>query len=265
MGRIGTAGVFIFWFFGSVLIFLGARKQGLMEIFGVLGILIIAGAVVLWGEGRELALPAFMPLSPLLFFLPFGPLLFSFAARPAISEMVEARRETRKTGKDFSLNGAIFLGMTITVFVYLVFVFGMERLFPSIPPDGFSGLILPPFFGTLLGGLGLFTIFTSYFILGDDIRKISRLDMGLPAWVGAATPVILPILIYLIGFRSFFEALSFAGGALLALEGFFIVLMWQRAFPEHRYRFFATPLYIVFAVSLIYTGWSLIVHLVPIV
>lgn len=264
-GGGGTAGVFIFWFFGSVLIFLGARKQGLMEIFGVLGILIIVGAVVFSGKGGGLALPAFSPLSPALFFLPFGPLLFSFAARPAISEMVEARRETKKTGGDFSLNGAIFLGMAITAFVYLVFVFGMGRLFPSIPPDGFSGLIMPPFLRMILGGLGLFTILTSYFILGDDIRKILRFDMKASFWTAAAAPVVLPILIYLLGFRSFFESLSFAGGVLLALEGVFIVFMWQRAFPKHRYRFFAVPLYIVFAVSLVYTGWSLIIRLVPIV
>jgi hypothetical protein len=142
--------------------------------------------------------------------------------------------------------------------LYFVFTVAVLRFGPAVSTNALSSINVSPFLTAAFGVLGLLALWTSYFVLGGDARGIIHNDMKKSGVVAAGAVIFLPIALYFFGFRNFLAVVSFVGGLFLALEGMFIVLMWQRAFPKHRYRFLASLLYIVFAVSLVWTMWSLV-------
>jgi hypothetical protein len=221
----------------------------------VLGILAIFGIMVplLLGGEYHFATPAFRPLSFGAFFLPFGPLLFALSGRPAIPSVVAEYREAKAEGKPFSLTGAIAWGTIVPALVYFLFVAGVLWLSPVISEDSLSGLAgLPAALLALMGVLGLITIWTSYFMIGLNAKDILRLDLKFPRFLAGATVVILPFLVYILGFQHFLAAVSFTGGVFLGLEGIFVIAMWRSAFPAHPARPWTALLYVVFAAALAY-------------
>lgn len=239
-----------FWFLSSLFIFTRLKWGGVAEVIGVAVILFIVVLVFVKSVSVPLAAPFFSPLTFSLFFLPFGPLLFSLAGRPAIAEVVALHRRSRHS---FSLKKAIAWGTVLPAIIYAVFVVSVLRLNPSVPPAALAGLqsfFSPLLFG-LLGVLGLLAIWTSYFVIGKNVRDILRLDWKLPGWFAAAVAVAGPLLLYIAGLRNFIEVISFTGGVLLAIEGFAVAAMWYRAFPKHPWRWVVWPLSAVFLAALV--------------
>lgn len=248
---IRTFTLIAFWLTGSLFMFARLTWQGIAEILGALVILGIVAAVFLFGTSAPLTTPAFASLNFGLFFLPFGPLLFSLAGRPAVTEVVE---EHRRAGKSFSLPKAIAWGTFIPAAVYAIFALSVLRLNPAVTPEALNSLggILPPYLLSLLGVLGLITLWTSYFIIGENVRDMLHLDWKLPRWFSSAVVVGVPLLLYLAGLRNFLGVISFTGGVFLAVEGVAVIAMWRRAFPGHRWGWVVWPLAAVFAAAFIY-------------
>jgi tyrosine-specific transport protein len=243
----------LFWLAGSMLMFLGLRGQGWVQVACVIGIIFITLVVFFVGLVYGSGAPLLGSPRAVSFLIPFGALLFSFGGRVAIPEMVAVWRQGRKR---FSLSHALSLGTLFPALVYALFVFGIVRLVPTVQPDALSGLSLNPGLMMLLGAFGLAAIVTSYFMIGENIQDILRVDLRLPRAVSDFLPVIVPLALYLAGFRDFVGLVSFAGGVFGGLIGFSVVLMWWRAFPHHEYRWVGIPLYIVFGVAIVYAVWS---------
>ncbi|MFH1161672.1 MAG: aromatic amino acid transport family protein [Candidatus Jorgensenbacteria bacterium] len=248
---IRTITLIVFWLTGSLFMFARLTWQGIAEIFGAVVILGIVAAVLLFGTSAPLTTPAFTPLNFGLFFLPFGPLLFSLAGRPAVTEVVE---EHRRAGKSFSLTKAIAWGTFIPAAIYAIFALSVLRLNPAVTPEALNSLggIIPPYLLSLLGVLGLITLWTSYFIIGENVRDMLHLDWKMPKWFSSAVVVAVPLLLYLAGLRNFLGVISFTGGVFLAVEGVAVIAMWRRAFPGHRWGWVVWPLAAVFAAAFIY-------------
>jgi amino acid permease len=247
---LGLIGAVLFWVFGSVAIFAKLRWLGWAEMASIVAIIAIACAVYLMGSGGTLPASASAPsLAALL--LPFGPLLFSFAGRPAIHEVVSLRRDSPRT---FRLAPVLLLGMLVPVAVYAIFILGVLRLNPSVGPDAAAGLLgyAPPWLLAALGALGLVALWTSYAVIGANVREIMTRDLKVRHSIAAAIAVVGPLALYLVGVRDFLEAVGFSGGALLALEGLAIIAMWRRAFPTHPWRRASLLLSPVFLAALAY-------------
>lgn len=248
---LGLIGAILFWVFGSVAIFAKLRWLGWAEIAGVVAIIAIACAVYFVKSGgipsgSSSGIP---PLAVLL--LPFGPLLFSFAGRPAIHEVVSLRREMPRP---FRLGPVFLLGTFVPVVVYVVFILGVLQLNPMVGPDAVAGLLghAPSWLLVALGVLGLLALWTSYAVIGANVKEIMVRDLKVRHGVAAAIAVLAPLALYLAGVRDFLEAVSFSGGALLALEGLAIIAMWRRAFPTHPWRKASLLLAPVFLAALAY-------------
>ena len=244
----------IFWALSSTFIFVRLSLQGLAEFFGAIGIVIIV-AIVFGAGGFALPdVPLFKKLNLTLLFLPFGPLLFAFSARIAIPKVVDEYREAKRRGKSFSLGKVIFLGTFIPVIVYAFFVVGTLRLSNDVSPETLNSLgSLPPFLLTALGVMGLLTLWTSYFMIGTNIREVLKDDWGVSGWLSGVIVLSLPLLLYFAGFQNFLAVVSFAGGVFAGLSGIFVVTMWRKAFPAHSLRWVSWPLYAVFLTALTYT------------
>jgi len=248
---IHTITLIAFWLTGSLFMFARLTWQGIAEILGAVVILGIVATVFLFGASAPLTTPAFTPLNFGLFFLPFGPLLFSLAGRPAVTEVVE---EHRRAGKSFSLTKAIAWGTFIPAAVYAIFALSVLRLNPAVTPEALNSLggILPPSLLALLGVLGLIVLWTSYFIIGENVRDMLHLDWKMPRWFSSAVVVAVPPLLYLAGLRNFLGVISFTGGVFLAVEGVAVIAMWRRAFPGHRWGWVVWPLAAVFTAAFVY-------------
>ncbi|HXF44258.1 MAG TPA: aromatic amino acid transport family protein [Candidatus Paceibacterota bacterium] len=252
--------VFAFWLFGSIFVFASLLWQGMAELLGTLAIIFIIFVVVFLGGWSGDGLPIVKPLNIESFLLPFGPLLFSFAARVAISRMVDEERAARRARRPFSLRGAIIVGTFIPALVYFLFVLGILGLSSDVTPEALNGLTeLPAPLIATFGVLGLITIWTSYFMIGANFREILIEDKKVRPLLASALVIFLPLGFYFAGLRDFLETLSFTGGVFLSLEGIFLVTIWRRAFPEHPWKKLSYPLYLVFSVALIYAVFDALV------
>jgi len=251
-GNVGLWVVILFWFLSSILIFWNARWMGWAEVFGGLGIVVITLFVFLGGgDGHLGKISLVESLSFWEAFLPFGPLLFAFAGRAAVSKVVGFYRELPK-GKKFPLKKAIFWGTFLPVFVYILFIFGVLRLVPGVSPDTLGSLgSLPQDILYLIGAVGLLVVWTSYFVLGSNVYDILKFDVFRRRGLAGLIAFFGPLVLYLLGLKSFIFAISITGGLFLALESMFVVSMWIKI-KDGAGIFLMTPLYLVFILSVLY-------------
>jgi len=246
--------VMTFWAFGSLFFFLKPHYLGFAEVIGTACILSIVVLLLVFGFGSpgEISLPEKETLSLGLILLPFGPLLFSFSGRSAVSEATAMYRKIKKPR--FKISTVITAGTLLPAFVYLVFILGVFRIAPEITPDTLGGLLLlPVWMKASLAGLGFFALFTSFVMLGTNVRDILNYDAGMPWLASALVPTIVPLGLYLVGLQDFFLVMSFAGGLFVSLESMFIISMWRRHFVSHRFRNLALVFYVVFVAAIIYS------------
>ncbi len=251
-GEAGIWAVLVFWALGSVLIFGRGSLTGWSELIGGLGIILITFLILLAG-GQEgtLNVPATQSFDLFYFLLPFGPLLFSFSGRAAVSKVVMFHRELPER-KRFPLKKVILWGTIIPAFVYFVFVLGVLRIAPDVSPDTVGGLAgLPYKFLMMIGITGLLSLWTSYFVLGDNVYDILRFDILKKNAPAAVIVLLTPLLLYFLGFQNFITTVSIAGGFFLAFEAIFINTMWVRM-RKMKGLFWTIPLYAVFIVSILY-------------
>jgi tyrosine-specific transport protein len=245
--------VMLFWFLGSLFVFARLAWKGIAELVGTLFIAGIVALVLAAGGDAPLSVPWSRSLDLSLLFLPLGPLLFSFSGRPALHALVEEWRRAKKEGNGFSAGRAIAWGTFIPAAVYAVFVVAVLRLTPSVTPEALNSLSgLSPWLLAALGCMGLATLWTSYFMIGANVKDILHFDLKFPPWLGATAVLALPLVLYFSAFHTFFDTLSFTGNIFLGFEGMLVTLLWWKAFPSHRFRAFGVPVALIFAAALVY-------------
>lgn len=242
----------LFWVVSSIFIFVGLSIMSIAEIVGIFSVIGIVLVVFFSDGARGLETPLFSSVNLSLLLLPFGPLLFSFAGRPAVHEVMKEYEVSKSEGKPFSFKKAIFWGTAIPAIVYGIFVVSILRLNPNVSPEALNSLgFLSPAVLILLGAMGIITLWTSYFVIGANVRDILHDDLRSPHWLSAVLVVVVPFLLYALGFQTFLKAVSFTGGVFLALEGIFVTRMWQSMFRKtivHP----SSILYVIFTAALIY-------------
>ncbi len=77
-----------------------------------------------------------------------------------------------------------------------------------------------------IGILGLLSLFSSYIVVGLDVKNVLTFDLKWPKTLAFLTVVLGPLIPYFLSFKSFIGLVSFVGGVFLALEGLFVVFMW---------------------------------------
>ncbi|MDO8557104.1 MAG: aromatic amino acid transport family protein [Candidatus Jorgensenbacteria bacterium] len=248
-----TFALVAFWFLGSVFIFMRLKWLGWAEALGVLSIAGIVVFIFILSLHRPFEAPLFETFDLTAFFLPFGPLLFALSGRPALSAVLEEHRKAKAAGRGFSLFSSVFWGTAISAVVYFLFIMGVLRLNPFAGPEALNSLnMLPRATQSLLGILGFVTLWTSYFVIGINVRDILHIDLRRSRILSALVVLIIPLVLYAIGFREFLPMVSFIGSVFLALEGIFIVWIWRSAFPKNPWRGWSSLLYVIFLIALGY-------------
>lgn len=229
--------VFLFWAFGSLAIFLKAKRLAKIEFFIVGAIIALIGVIFFLGinNSEYLVRNFYMPEASLpLFFIPFGPILFSLSGRSAILPLLDDVRKSRIS--ESYVSKIIFWGTFIPAILYTFFVLGVWGLSDTVTNNAVSGIvrdtaILLP----VLGIVGIAALFTTYVPIGTSLKKILEADFNFSHIASSAAVVVLPPIIYLLRFN-FLQLINIAGGIFLAVECIFIALIWNQLNKAHRPR-----------------------------
>jgi hypothetical protein len=198
-----------------------------------------------WEKFESLAL-----FNPAFIFIPYGVALFSLSGRVAIPSVVNYFQEKKENPEKSKL--PIIVGAVIPVAAYLLFVFGVIGLSGEVSGDSVSGLIgmVPKFVLYLLGALGLFSLWSTYIMLSDEVKKSFESDLGFPKFFSVAAVLLVPIILYFSGLNNLLGLIEIIGGVFIGLEGILIVLMWLKVF--RRKSLLAYLLLLIFAVGIVY-------------
>lgn len=228
----GEGEVFLFWLLGSLTIFASLKKITFLETCISVGILAIIATLFILGfsSGENIARIQWMPNIAALF-LPLAPVLFSLSGRVAIPSLVKYTTSLHKGRMDRIVRRAVIWGTMVPVIVYLLFVLGIGGLSAPVSEDAITGLVgqVAPSLLLIIGILGLFTLWSSYIVVGFDINSILLHDFKFGRALRLCIVVVLPLLLFIFGLRGFLELVSFVGGIFLAIEGLLIITMWWRA------------------------------------
>ena len=161
-------------------------------------------------------------------FAPFGVVLFAFGGLAAIPEMAHILG-TRDRSK---LRKAVLTGVAIVALVYVAFS-GVVVAVTGANTSEEAILGLGAFVGewvTVLGSVvGLFAVFTSFLLLGISIIDTMVYDYKQRYLVGWLVTVIVPIVIFLLGARSFIAVIGFTGAVLGGLTGLLVLYTYFKA------------------------------------
>ncbi|MEK7553659.1 MAG: aromatic amino acid transport family protein [Patescibacteria group bacterium] len=222
--------IFAFWLLGSLAIFFKINELAVSEFLIFIGmaamIFMIFGFGLAGGADKIKATPLFDFGN---IFLPFGAVLFSMYGRSAIPTLLGYFRNNGQS--PVKSKWPIIIGTIAPALIYAIFVFGILGLSGEISEDAVSGLIgnLPKIVLWVLGILGIISLWSTYIVIGRDIKKSLEHDFNLPVIFSGGVVSVVPVLLYVAGFQSFLKLISFSGAIIIGLEGIFIVLMWLRA------------------------------------
>ena len=214
-----------FWTVASFLVWrgLGAIKKT-TKVLSFCAIVIVAGL-------SFFLLPKIQPVNLSYFdlgniFLPFGVILFALHATPAIAEahalLPGSQRHFRK---------AVIIGTLVPIFVYLLFTLAVV---------GFSGLSVTEVATVGLAGVGrAFSVFANLFAVlamgtgfmgfGLALKQTLVWDHGMKKNAADLAVILTPLVLFLLGLRSFVAVLDVVGGLFIGLEALLIVLICRRA------------------------------------
>jgi amino acid permease len=223
--------ILIFWFLGSLAIFWEVRRIALSEFLITGGIILIILLLFIFGVfhwGKVITSPIFNFKN---IFLPFGVVLFSLAGRVAISTVINY---FQKIGQPLiKARRAIIFGTLIPALVYLLFIFGVLGLSAEVSEDAVSGLMgnVNSFILFLIGVFGLVSFWSSYIVIGLDVKNSLKYDLKFPKILAGLIVIFFPLFLFLAGWQNFLFLMGIVGGIFISLEGILISLMWLKTRP----------------------------------
>ncbi len=165
--------------------------------------------------------------NPGSFFLPYGVILFAFLGTVAVPEMKEELKENKAY-----LKKAIIIGCTIPLIVYALFAFtvvgvtGINTTDDAILGLGYTISYEMLVFGTLFG---IMTMMSSFLILAFALKKMFEYDYNIDKFSSWFLTCSVPLVIFMLGVKSFIRTVGIAGSVSGGLMGILVVLMYIKA------------------------------------
>lgn len=251
-----------FWSIGSLIIWGGLHSVKKAE--KILSLAVMAIIVVLslylfpWINKVNFY---YVDLTKIL--LPYGVILFALHAAPAVAEA-----HALLPGSQKHFRKALIIGTLIPIFIYMLFVLAVVGVSGKMITE-VATVGLGEIFGKeVLVAANLFAILAmgaAFMGLGMALKQIFVWDYKFPKWTADYFVMAIPLLLFLIGFRSFITVLNAVGGIFIGIEAIFMVLIFWQARKKgevdaHRYgsRHFWLLVLPVFAVFTFATVFSIV-------
>lgn len=191
-----------------------------------------------------------MTINPTEALLPYGIVLFAYGGLTAISEVrAIVGGNARAVRKSIVAGTLMAAGLTILFATSVVGALG-----PDTTQEAIGGLnakfggVLP-----LIGAIaGFFAILTSYIVFSRYLKSQFQKDLRWPKPAAIAGAVAVPLMLFLIGVRSFGQVLELVGAVLIGLEGVFVAWMYLRVRKKYPDRTLRVPRVFVYALMGVY-------------
>lgn len=250
----------LFWFFGSLIVWLGLGVlKKVQKYLSFIVISIIIGLSFFLFKNFNVETLSY--LDPASIFLPFGVVLFALHATPAV---VEAHALLPGSQKHFKK--AIIIGSLIPMVVYALFVLAVVGMNGgSVTEVATVGLSrqFGPFFAFFVNVFAAIAMGTCFMGFGTALKQTLIWDHKVNKYLADIAVILIPILIFALGARSFIGVLEIVGGLFVSIESIILVLIYAAAkrkgdLPADRYGMknywiFIVPVFIVFSITAIYS------------
>ena len=181
------------------------------------------------------------------FFLPYGPLLFALWGIGLIPEIEEMLGKGKKRLKTIIAVSTIIISVFYLLFTFLILgITGSQT-----EASALVGLknFLPNTLVSIALLMGALATFTAFITQGIIFKKTLMFDLKIKHWQAFVMTCFPPMILFLIGLKSFIPILSFIGGVLLGINGILILLMYKKIKGRNIIIF---PLSLIFLLGIIY-------------
>lgn len=216
----------LFFAFFTALVLRGrvfmARAETFFTVLLILAILVLLG-IILPAERPE----NFTWLAPRGMFAVFGVVLYALGGAAAVPTVFELLKPDHRAATWAVVRGtSIAVGLTAAFGLVVAGAGGLRTT-----EEGLTGLavIVGPGIASIGAVFGLLGILTSFLPLSIYLRDVFLLDYKLPKpWAWALT-LLPPLLMFLLGARSFIQVIGFTGGVVGGLGGVLIAASYLAA------------------------------------
>src|SRR3989344_499169 len=241
--------VLCYWVLANIFIFFGVK---VISKFNFWALVLLVGLLVfifIEGFSKVNISNIFIghdQLNPKNLFLPYGAILFALWGTgliPEVEEMLE--------GKKHLLKNIVIIATLIPAIIYIVFILLILSItgnqttesalvgVKNVLGDGVISIVL---------FIGVITTFIAFISQGLLLKKILIYDAGVKVIPAFLIVFLVPIMLFLVGFNSFIQLISFIGGVLLGIEGILILIMYTKIGGK---KIIAYPLMLVFSYFLV--------------
>ncbi len=219
----------LFLALGSVVVYRGLKTVKVAELIMMALLLFFAIVLSVW-SAPSISIANLVVLGDWkMLLLPYGVVLFAFhgsAAIPVAEELVSDKKRFKQI---------IMLGGIIPIIIYAVFaavVVGVTGTYTTEVATIGLGAELGHavwIFGNIFA---FFAMGTSFIMLGTAMRETYEWDFRIrPSFAWLAT-IAVPLVLFILGMRSFVQVISLAGAIFISLEAILIVLMYWKSTPK---------------------------------
>jgi len=219
--------VVIFLALGSLIILKDssaiANFEFLMSAFLVSVILLIFFSAL-----PQINLENFNNINPIHAFSAYGVILYSLSGMVAIPETVEyLKKKKNKNAKKVILAGTLLPHLLYVIFI--VSVIGLvgasvnESAIASL--GGFLGEKV-----IVVGAIfGIIAILTSFITIGSALMKMLWYDYKVPKMFSWALVSIVPLFLFMLGFRNFINVIGAVGAVMGGINGILVIAIFRKA------------------------------------
>ncbi len=157
----------------------------------------------------------------------YGVLLFALSATVVVPEVRQVIKSQERSFPKVIIIANLF---TIVVYaLFTLFVLGVTgKGTTEVATIGLGNFIGPSML--VIGNiLAFFTITTSCLTIGLAVRRVFQFDYGFPRWKSLLATTLVPLIIFISGFRDFIQVLGIVGGLGLGLQSSIVVFSFWRA------------------------------------
>jgi tyrosine-specific transport protein len=257
----------IFFFIASILLYGGIKSVAKSEAYLVGGIFLLMLLIVSMAlfSGKFDVYNFYSNFGFFNILAPYGVILFALLGAPSIPEVKECLIRDRK-----ALKKAIILGSLIPIFIYILFtaaVIGITGLDTTeIATIGLGNMLGK---NVMIVGsiLAIVTMFTSFLTLALAMKETYMFDFKIKKSLSFILTVSIPLIMFLVGIKSFIKVIGITGAIAGSLDGVLIVLMFWAAkkkggrIPEYnlgKKKILGWILILLFVLGFIYTLVNLI-------
>jgi len=241
---------FLYFLAGSVIIYFGIKAIARAEALVLTGLILCIAFIFLKNFGYinlNNILTTGYDLSLKNLFLPFGPLVFSLwgaALIPEVEEMLIGKKKLLKTIIFWSV-----LAVAVFYFLFVVLIVGITG--SAATESALVGLRNFLGNGSSTAALlaGVLATFTAFIAHGIVLKKTLMFDLGVKHWQAFVMTAFTPMILFLLGFKSFISIVSFIGGVFLGIEGILILLMYKKIGGK---KIIIYPLLLIFILGIAY-------------